>query len=73
MLSWKDFYVQEQRRKDLLAEAEHARLVKRFTSQKESYFKKVSSQVLESVGSRLVKWGDSLRSRNADMNMASQG
>lgn len=73
MLSWKDFHAQEQRRQDLLAEAEHARLVKLVTSQKESSLKKVSNQVLESVGSRLVRWGDSLRSRTADMNLVSRG
>ncbi len=36
MLSWNDYYVQEQIREDRMAEAEHARLVKSVTQQKEA-------------------------------------
>lgn len=36
MLSWNDYYAQEQMRKDRMDEAEHARLVKSVSSQKEA-------------------------------------
>lgn len=36
MLSWNDYYFQEEIRKDRMAEAEHARLVKSVTQQKEA-------------------------------------
>ena len=69
----KDYYVQEQMRKDRMASAAHARLVKSVSSQKESSLKKVSFQVLGLVGSRLVKLGDNLLCRCADMPLVSPG
>ena len=69
----KDYYVQEQMRKDRMARAAHARLVKSVTPQKESALKKVSFHVLGSVGSRLVKLGDNLLCRCADMPLVSPG
>lgn len=36
MLSWNDYYFQEEIRKDRMAEAEHARLVKSVTPEKEA-------------------------------------
>ena len=69
----KDYYVQEQMRKDRMAQAAHARLVKSVTSQKESALKKVSFHVLGLVGSRLVKVGDNLLCRCADMTLVSPG
>ncbi len=73
MLSWNDYYVQEQMREDRMAEAEHERLVKLVSSQKESSFKKFSTHLLESLGSRLVSWGDSLLNRCANMSLVSRG
>ena len=73
MLSWNDYYVQAEMRKDRLAQAEHERLVKSFSSQKESSSRKVSSQLRELVGSWMVKRGGSLLDRNEDLNLASQG
>ena len=69
----KDYYVQEQMRKDRMAHAAHARLVKSVTSQKESALKKVSFHMLGLVGSRLVKLGDNLICRCADMTLVSPG
>ena len=69
----KDYYVQEQMRKDRMASAAHARLVKSVISQKESSLKKVSFQVLGLVGSRLVKLGSNLLCRCADMTLVSPG
>ncbi|MCJ7717458.1 MAG: hypothetical protein MUO54_13185 [Anaerolineales bacterium] len=73
MLSWNDYYVQEEMRKDKMAQAEHERLVKSFSSQKESSRKKVSSQLRELVGSWMVKRGDSLLDHSEDLKLASQG
>lgn len=69
----KDYFVQEQMRKDRMAQAAHARLVKSVTSRRESSLKKVSFHVLGSVGSRLVKLGDNLLCRCSDMNLVSPG
>ena len=69
----KDYYVQEQMRKDRMASAAHARLVKSVSSQKESALKKVSIQILKMVGSRLVRWGDSLLNRCEKLSLVSQG
>ena len=73
MLSWNDYYVQEQMRNDRMAQAEHERLVKSVSSQKESSRKKVSSQLKELVGSWMVKRGGSPLERGEDLNLASQG
>jgi len=70
MLSWNDYYVQEQIRNDRLAEAEMARLAKSIRRQKESSFKQVSVQLQEKVGSQLVHWGDSLLRRVAGQSIA---
>ena len=69
----KDYYVQEQMRKDRRAQAAHARLVKSVTSQKESSLKKASFHVLGLVGSRLAKLGDNLLCRCADMTLVNPG
>ncbi len=73
MLNWKEFEVQEQIRKDRLVRAEHARLVRFVSTQQESSLKKVSIQILKMVGSRLVRWGDSLLNRCAKLSLVSQG
>jgi len=73
MLTSKDFFVQEQMRKELMAQAAHARLVKSVSSQKGSSLKKVSFQVLGLVGSRLVRLGENLLSRCADMTLVRSG
>ncbi len=73
MLSWNDYYVQEQRRNDRMAEAEHERLLKSVSSQKKSSHNKVSSQLREMVGSWMVRRGGSLLDRGEDLNLASQG
>jgi hypothetical protein len=72
MLSWKDYYVQEQVRNDRLEEAKQARLVKSVSRQKGSAFKKVSVQLQEKVGSQLVQWGESLRGRSPERPLVSE-
>ena len=71
MLSWKDYYDQEQVRNDRLAEAKHERLVRLVSRQKNPANKKTAALLLEKVGYRLVGWGDSLLRRVADRSLAS--
>jgi hypothetical protein len=60
MLSWKDYYVQEEMRKVRMEEAEHARLVKLVSGDSGSPVKDIVLRMVEYVGSRMVSWGDYL-------------
>ena len=70
MLSWKDYYVQEQVRQDRLEEARQERLIRLVSRQNNPHDRKVLAHFLESVGYRLVQWGDALLRRVADRSMA---
>jgi hypothetical protein len=70
MLSWKDYYVQEEVRQDRLREANQARLVKSLSRKAGSEAKQAQDQLLEKVGHRLVQWGDTLL-RRTDRSMVS--
>jgi hypothetical protein len=70
MLSWKDYYVQEEVRKDRLREANKARLVKSLKHKVGGEAKNAGEQLLEKVGYRLVQWGGSLL-RRADRSLVS--
>ncbi len=71
MLSWKDYYVQEQVRQDRLREAKEQRLVRMLSRNLRDERKKARDQVLERVGYRLVQWGDALLRKVAERSMAS--
>ena len=71
MLSWKDYYDQEQIRQVRLEEAKQYRLVKLVSRQKNPYNRKALAHFLERVGYRLVKLGDSLLRQVADRSLAS--
>jgi hypothetical protein len=70
MLSWKDYYVQEQIRQDRLKEAEHERLVRMLSRNLRDERRQAWCQLLERVGYRLVQWGDALL-RKAERSLAS--
>ena len=70
MLSWKDYYAQEQVRQDRLREAKQQRLVSMFIQNLRKKRKIARDQVLERVGYRLVQWGDALLRRVADRGVA---
>ncbi len=70
MLSWKDYYTQEEVRQDRLREAKQARLVYMLSRNLRDERKKARDQVLEQVGYRLVQWGDALLRRVADRGVA---
>ena len=71
MLSWKDYYTQEEVRQDRLREAKEQRLVSMLSRNLRDERKKARDQVLERVGYRLVQWGDALLRRVADRGVAS--
>ena len=70
MLSWKDYYVQEQVRQDRLREAQQERMVSQLRQDLREARKKVSSQLLESLGCQLVGWGKALL-RRVERSLAS--
>jgi len=70
MLSWKDYYNQEQVRQDRLNEAKQERLVRMLSRNLRDERKKTWSLLLERVGYRLVSWGDALLRRVADRSLA---
>ncbi|NQS92419.1 MAG: hypothetical protein HQ574_08425 [Chloroflexi bacterium] len=71
MLSWKDYYVQEQVRQDRLEEAKQQRLVRMLSRNLRAERRQAWYQLLEKVGYRLVQWGDALLRRVADRSLAS--
>ncbi len=71
MLSWKDFYAQEQVRQDRLREAKEQRLVRMLSRNLRDERKKARNLMLERVGYRLVVWGDALLRKVAERSMAS--
>ena len=70
MLSWKDYYAQEQVRQDRLREAKQQRLMSMFIQNLRDERKKSRDQLLELIGQRLVQWGDTLLRRVADRGVA---
>jgi len=66
MLSWKDYYTQEEVRQDRLREAKQQRMVSMISQNLRDERKKARDQVLEQVGHRLVQWGDALLRSVAD-------
>jgi hypothetical protein len=71
MLSWKDYYTQEEVRQDRLREAKEQRLVSMFIQNLRKKRKIARDQVLVQIGYRLVQWGDALLRRVADRGVAS--
>jgi hypothetical protein len=70
MLSWKDYYTQEEVRQDRLREAKEQRLVSMFIQNLRKKRKIARDQVLKRVGYRLVQWGDALLRKVADRGVA---
>jgi hypothetical protein len=71
MMSWKDYYTQEQVRQDRLREAKQQRLVRMLSRNLRDERVKARDQMLERVGYRLVLWGDALLRRVADRSLVS--
>ena len=71
MLSWKDYYVQEQVRQDRIEEAKQQRLVNMLSRNLQDERKERRDQILERIGYRLVQWGDALLRRVDERTAAS--
>lgn len=70
MFTWKDYYTETQRRQDEIAQAAQYRLVQSVLEPRESNVTKLSIQMLDAVGSRLVQWGCLLQCRCTEMAMS---
>ena len=71
MFTWKDYYVETQRRQDEIAQATQDRYVRSVEEVCESRFRKLSIRILDLVGSKLVEWGSQLQCRCAELAMTS--
>lgn len=71
MLSWKDYYLQEQIRQQRLEEAKQERLIRMLSRQKRIAEGRTTEQILQRIGYRLVEWGDYLLRQVADRSLAS--
>lgn len=69
MLSWKDYYLQEQVRQDRIEEAKQQRLVKMLSRKIKDERREKRDLILARIGYRLVLWGDALL-RRVDERMA---
>ena len=69
MLSWKDYYVQEQVRQDRLREAKQQRLVRMVSRNIRDERREKRDLLVARIGYRLVVWGDALL-RRGDERMA---
>jgi hypothetical protein len=72
MLNWKDYYAQEQIRQERLREAKQQRLVTMLSRNIRDARKRAWTQILKSLGYRLVEWGDALVRYAGRRQMASQ-
>lgn len=71
MFTWKDYYVETQRRQDEIAHAMQDRYIRSVEEKCESGFTKLSIRMLDVVGSKLVEWGSQLQCRCAELAMTS--
>ena len=71
MFTWKDYYVETQRRQDEIAHAMQDRHIRSVEEVCESRFTKLSIRMLDMVGSKLVEWGSQLQCRCAELAMTS--
>ena len=69
MFTENSYYIENQRRQDEIAQASHYRLVKVALEGCESPVTKISIRLLDSVGSKLVQWGQQLQCRCAEITM----
>jgi hypothetical protein len=72
MISWKDAHVHEEIRKDRIAKAEQARIIKAIQAEDEGATKKEPNLLLLSAATQLVKLADALRARGTDLSLANE-
>ena len=69
MFTENSYYIENLRRQDEIAQASHYRLVKVALEGCESPVTKLSIRLLDSVGSKMVQWGQQLQCRCAEITM----
>ena len=72
MISWKDVHVSAEIRKDRIAKAEQARIIKAARAEDEGSTKKEPNLLLLGAATQLVKLADALRARGTDLSLANE-
>ena len=73
MITWKDVYMQEEMRKVRMAEAESARMMKAVRGEEGNTEKNNKVYLLKlTLATKLVKWGDALRTLGSEMSLAGE-
>lgn len=71
MFTWNQYYVENQRREDEIAQAMQDRYVRSVAEICESGLTKLSIRMLDLMGKKLVEWGSQLQCRCAELAMTS--
>ena len=72
MISWKDVHVGAEIRKDRIAKAEQARIIKSIKVEEDGTINEEPNLLLLGLVTRLVKLGDALRTRGTDLRLANE-
>ncbi len=67
MFTWREYYVEQERRQDQLDQAKKYRFVKAHSDMREKRFTNLSIRILDVAGSQLVRWGHHLQCRCAEL------
>lgn len=71
MNTWKEYYTENQRRQDEIAQAAQHNFALSVEAACESSFTKLSIRILDIVGSKLVQWGSQLQCRCEELSLTS--
>ena len=71
MFTWKEIYVEEQRRQEKTNYAVEQRRIQAAIENCETPVTKLSIRMLDAVGKQLVQWGSQLQCRCAELTMES--
>ena len=72
MISWRDAHIQDEIRKDRIAKAEKARIIKAIRAEEDGPTTKEPNLLLLGVATKLVKLADVLRARGSDLSLANE-
>ena len=72
MISWKDVHVSAEIRKDRIAKAEQARIIKSIKVEEDGTINEEPNLLLLGVATQLVKLGDALRARGTGLRLANE-
>lgn len=72
MISWKDVHVQDEIRKDRIAKAEQARIIKAIRVEEDGTTTEEPNLLLLAAATQLVKLADALRARGNNLSLANE-